>query len=167
MDFNITREEVLELAANKVADQMADYEETQGLVNKLIRERVEQAFKESLTKRVDALLNETVLKLVDETVTPVDIWGERTGLPTTIRQAPAQRAKDFWLVKVNADGKEATYNGTERWKMFLQQVSKEEFTKAIQENIESIVTGFKEALRADTGKLLGEHIEKLIPSKRR
>ena len=167
MDFNITREEVLELAANKVADQMADYEETQGLVNKLIRERVEQAFKESLTKRVDALLNETVLKLVDETVTPVDIWGERTGLPTTIRQALAQRAKDFWLVKVNADGKEATYNGTERWKMFLQQVSKEEFTKAIQENIESIVTGFKEALRADTGKLLGEHIEKLIPSKRR
>lgn len=167
MDFNITREEVLELAANKVADQMADYEETQGLVNKLIRERVEQAFKESLTKRVDALLNETVLKLVDETVTPVDIWGERTGPPTTIRQALAQRARDFWLVKVNADGKEATYNGTERWKMFLQQVSKEEFTKAIQENIESIVTGFKEALRADTGKLLGEHIERLIPSKRR
>ena len=167
MDFNITREEVLELAANKVADQMADYEETQGLVNKLIRERVEQAFKESLTKRVDALLNETVLKLVDETVTPVDIWGERTGLPTTIRQALAQRAKDFWLVKVNADGKEATYNGTERWKMFLQQVSKEEFTKAIQENIECIVTGVREALRADTGKLLGEHIEKLIPSKRR
>lgn len=166
MDFNITREEVLELAANKVADQMADYEETQRLVHKLISTRVEQAFKESLNARIDTLLSDTINNLVDETVTPVDIWGEPTGEPTTILQALTKKAKDFWLAKVNADGKEVTYNGTERWKMFLQQISKEQFTKVIKENIESIVQGFKEALRADTGKLLGEHIERLIPSKR-
>lgn len=167
MEFNITREEVLELTANKVADEFGDYESVSALASKIIRERVEKVFAETLNARIDALLSETIAKLIDETVTPVDIWGEPTGPATTIRQALANRAKAFWLVKVNADGKENTYNGTERWKMFLQQVSKEEFTKAIQENISSIVVGFKEALRADTGKLLADHIEKLIPSQRR
>ena len=167
MQFDITREEVLALAAQKITEEYYDCDHLHTLVSKAITSRVEKVFAETLNARIDTLLSETITKLVDETVTPVNIWGEATGEPTTIRQALAKKAKDFWLVKVNADGKEATYNGTERWKMFLQQVSKEEFMKAIKENIDSIVQGFKEALRADTGKLLGEHIEKLIPSQRR
>lgn len=166
--WGITREEVLELAATKIAEQYGDdYDSVETRVERGINDHLQKALRIKLDDNLERILNDVTAKLLSEQVIPVDIWGERKGEPTTIRDALAKRAQGFWEEKVDKDGKKSDYSGKPRHQWIFEKVVGEEFTKSIKDNVESITKGFKEALRADAGQQLGNYIEKLIPSQRR
>jgi hypothetical protein len=160
--FGITREEVLELAANKFVGTMFEESGIAERVEAIIEERVTNEIAIGLSTKVDAFLASEMTKLIEHEITPIDIWGESSGSPTTIKAVLAKRAKDFWEVKVDSNGKESSYGGTPRHKALMTQILQDEFAKAIKENAEVIVSEFKAALKSDATKLVTEHIDKLI-----
>jgi len=105
--------------------------------------------------------------IVGQEIVPVNIWGEREGQPTTLRAELAKRAQAFWSVRVDNDGRESSYGGSERSKVLMQQILKDEFAKAVKENADVIIAEFKAALKVDATKLVTEHIDKLITVKSR
>lgn len=163
--FGITREEVLDLAANKLVAAYDGDPRLSEIAERLIAEKVSNAFANGLSRRIDEFLTVEMTKLVSQEIVPVDIWGEREGKPTTIRAQLAKRAQDFWNVRVDSDGRESHYGGTERSKALMQQILKDEFAKAVKENAEVIIAEFKAALKVDATKLVTDHIDKLITVK--
>ena len=161
-DLNITKEDVIELAARKLADAYADNEEIGTRVNQRIEQRIKEYFENSVKAQIDAFLSSEMERLLNQTINPVDIWGEQTGKPTTIRAQLAERAKEFWEVKVDREGRPSIYGGEPRHTQLMKNIAKEEFDKAIKANAETIIGAFKAVLKADATKLVAEHIDKLI-----
>ena len=164
--FNITKEEVLELAAQKLFNAYCGEPDLEEIATGMIKERIETLFAASLRERVDKFLDEEMEKLLSQEITPVDIWGEKHGTPTTIRAVLAQRARDFWNVKLDSEGRECHY-GTARHEILFKKIVKDEFDKAVKGNIEVMVGAFKEALKADAATVTAAHIDKLITLPRR
>ena len=160
--FEITKEEVLELAAKKLVECFADDGSISDQATEMIREKIKEAFANRLTKRIDEFLYEEMEKLLNQEITPVDMWGDKIGKPTTIRAQLAERARIFWDVKVNGDGKEESWGGTPRHEVLFRRICQDKFSEAIKENADVIATEFKAALKADAARISAEHIDKLI-----
>lgn len=161
--FGITKEEVLELAAEKLADQFADASWLGNHVEGLISERVSTVAGKGLTKRVEELLSVEMEKILREEIVPVNIWGERDGRATTIRASIAERARDFWAQKIDDKGNVTTsYSAKPRHQVLLEQITKEQFVAAIKENITELTLEFKTALKKHGASVSAQHIEKLI-----
>lgn len=165
--FGITREEVLNLAAQKLVDAYGGDPDLSETAERMIQEKVTEAFANNLNRRIDEFLTAEMAKLLGQEIVPVNIWGDREGKPTTIRAELAKRARDFWNVRVDKDGRESSYGGSERSKVLMEQILKDEFAKAVKENAEVIIAEFKSALKVDATKLVTEHIDKLITVKSR
>lgn len=166
-NLGITREEVLDLAATKLADSYADDSSLSESVDTMLRERVKELIENGVRNRIDSFLDAEMKRIVAEEIVPVNIWGEREGKPTTIRAELAKRAKEFWNVRVDDSGRESSYGGEERSKRLMKEVLKDEFAKAIKENAELIIGEFKAALKVDATRLVSEHIDRLINVKER
>lgn len=163
LPFEITKEEVLNLAAQKLVDAYTGEEGWTDIVDRLIRDKVSSLFADAkITQRIDEALSSEIERLLGEEVHPVDIWGEKTGQPTTIRAAIAERARIFWEVKVDSEGRETTYVGLKRSEVLMKSLLKAEFEKAVKTNAEVIVAEFKKAILADATKLVTDNINRLI-----
>lgn len=163
--FEITREEVLELAAKKLVDacEYSDSTSIEERAEEMIRRKVGELFSEtSIKSKIDQCLTAELEKLLGQEIIPVDIWGQREGSPTTIRAALAERARKFWDLPVDREGRESTYGGTPRHKKLMEEIVKSEFEKAVKENVDVIIGEFKAAVKADTTKMVHDHIDKLI-----
>lgn len=168
--FEITRDEVLELAAKKLVDsyEFHDSDSLSERGEEIIRRKVNELFSEtSIKTKIDQCLSAELEKLLSQEIVPVDIWGQREGSPTTIRAALAERARKFWDLPVDREGRESTYGGTPRHKKLMEEIVKSEFEKAVKENAEVIISEFKAAVKADTTKMVHDHIDKLICTRTR
>ena len=108
MDLNIDPKDVLELAAQKVADTVFEqYDDLHDYVNNRIEELVSSTvtteMRESMVVTIDQKLAEETGKLLQQEVVPVDIWGEAKGEPTTIREQLHKRALEYWDERVEPD----------------------------------------------------------------
>jgi hypothetical protein len=160
--FDITKEDVLNLAAQKLADQFSDNAEIDDIVRSKIEQRVKERFDSSVNGLITNLITEHVSKLMAEEINPVDIWGNRTGKPTTIRAAIADRAKAFWTELVNGEGRPETYGGRPRCEWLFAKVANDEFTKVVKQDIVNLVGAFKNAMIDNAAKITKEHIDSLI-----
>lgn len=158
--FGITREEILELAARKIIDA---YDESPG---DMIREKVQSMVKAQvgpiLQFEIELAMRAEIEKILSAKITPVDMWGEKTGTETTIREQLAKKARQFWDEKVDNEGKLSSYGGEPRHTRVVRQVLQEEFDKAIKTNAAEVVKEFAAALKASGAKLVAEHITKLV-----
>lgn len=163
--FGITKEDVLDLAARRVADEALDDGSIHDRVRTLIDQQVSAAVAKNLNGKIDALLNAEMEKILREEIVPVNIWGEREGSPTTIRAQIADMARKFWDQRVDKEGKPSTYGGSPRHEHLLRQVLNEEFNAAVKQNVTNIIGAFKDAIKADAARITNEHIDKLIAVK--
>lgn len=160
--FGITKEEVLNLAAQKLADACADNEELESIAKEEIRLRVTEHLNSSLNRKMDEFLTAEMTALIQKEIIPVDVFGDKCGNPTTIRAALMERARIFWEVKVDREGKMEHYGGTPRHEHLMRKILDEEFAKAVKDNATVIVAEFKKAITADCTRIVKEHIDKLI-----
>jgi len=160
--FNITREEILELAARKVVEQFEGDFDPSEAARSMISERIKETVGDSLRKTVDSVLRDELSKIMEQTIQPVDIFGDKTGKPTTIRAVLADRAKVFWEVKVDKDGKESTWGGEPRHAHLMRQLLDDAFKQAVKDNATLVVSEFKKAITASAQKMVVDHINQLI-----
>lgn len=158
--FNITREDVINLAAEKLLGQY-DFD-----VEEMISSRVAVAVKaqldSQLTPTINAALQQAVVGILENKITPRDIWGDVAGKETTIKDQLTKRALEFWDTKVDAKGIENSYSGTPRYEHVVQTVIAEEFNKAIKTNAEVVVKAFRDAMIANGQQLVSDHIKRLV-----
>ena len=160
MSLDITKEEVLELVAQKTIDLY--YDEITNVMNKEARKLVEAKLSQLVEKEIRDFLKVELENIVSKVITPIDIWGEPTGKPTTIREQLAKRAQTFWTEKVDKNGNPTNYGGTERAQILVRTVAEEEFTRAIRDNSKVLVDEFKKVLTETTFKTVQERVNSLF-----
>lgn len=163
--LGFSEEKLLDLAAQKIADAYYDSDGLTYRAEQLFEQRVSAAVPKNLDQKIDDLLNAEMEKILREEIVPVNIWGEREGQPTTIRNQIADRARTFWDVKVDKDGKVTTYGGKPRHEHLLSRIVNEEFEKVIKQNVVNVVGALKIAAKAHADKITEEAIDKLIAVK--
>lgn len=179
--WGITREEVLNLAADKLlaaydgrhdTDDGSEYSLHESLLTRL-EKMISASLKETMAKEypkgmgniIEARLTEEMERIINTEYVPVNLWGEREGKPTSIRASILERARVYWDTKVSADGRPSDYGGKPRHEHLFAKLVEEEFAKAVSQNITNIVGALKDALKADAVKTVTEHIDKIIKVK--
>lgn len=161
------REMVLDRAAQKLADDAARGEYIVPRVQVKIDELIAKVIAEKLTSRIDEVLTSTLEEQLNTVVTPVDIFGERVGEPTTIRETLSARAKNFWDTKVDSRGKPTNghsyHNKTQtRAEFLIGQMVSENFLNEIKTNATAIAATLKETIRKDAHEMIDKHINSLV-----
>jgi len=176
IDINIDPKDVLELAAQKVADNvLSQYEDLYEIVTTRIKEEINSVItkevRQSMTEVVDKTLADELQKVLSQEIVPVDMWGERVGEPTTIKEQLHKRALVYWEERVEKDNNNrghyrvTSYGGQPRHKIVFQDVAQEAFDAAIKENVNEMVKAFRDAVRKDACAVVTENIDKIINNK--
>lgn len=163
--FGITKEEVLNLAAEKVADMAITQEDgsVYAKAMEIVKGRIDKLFGEKINAAVEKALCEATEHILSETITPVDIWGERAGKSTTLRAALRDKACTFWTQKVNPDGVPCdSYGCKPRYEVVMGKFIKVEFDAVIKQNIVEVVGALKAAMRIDIGAKCNAVLDDII-----
>lgn len=167
MEIKFNEEQLLNLAVVKICDQYIESDELSKRVESLIQKRLNEVFSERLLSKVDSFISEEMTKLLAKEVAPVNLWGEQVGKPTTIRDALAERAREFWNQKVNADGKATTndYYSKPRHEYLFGKIISDEFAKAVSQDTINIIGALKTALKDNMSQTLNNKLDELIKVK--
>lgn len=160
--FGITRDEILNLAVQKLIEEAFHDDHVDELVSTTIRSRVLEITKDSLPEIINKFLSEELNRIATAPVTPQNIWGEKAGEPSTIRDQLHKRALTFWEERVDGQGKVTSYGGYPRHEHLVRQCLQEEFSNAVKTNAAAVVVEFANALKAQGSKLVADHITKLV-----
>ncbi len=171
-EIGITKEDLIDKIAEKIMQLEYSSDESEygydNTIGKMARIAVEKKVTEHVNKSVltaiDDTLNKALSELLEQTVTPVDIFGDKAGEPTSIKAALATRAKDFWMQKVDKEGKASNggWNTTSRYEHLMKEHLKSELDAVIKANLSDIVAGFKGAVREDCIKSLDNNISRFF-----
>lgn len=176
MDLNIDPKDVMELAAQKVADVvLSEYDDLHDYATKqideLISSTVTDEMRNSMVATIDQKLADETEKMLQQKIVPVDIWGDAVGEPTTLREQLHKRALEYWEENVEPDRNNrgqyrvSSYGGKPRHKLVYQDIAKTAFEEAIRANITEMVKAFRDAMRKDAYKVVSERIDKIINNK--
>lgn len=158
--FGITRDEILQLAAKKIID--AHDLSPADMIQEQVQSMVEAQVEPVLRNEIERAMRAEIEHILSAKITPVDMWGEKAGPETTIREQLARKARQFWDEKVDKDGKVSSWGGEPRHTHIVRQVLKEEFDQAVKTNAAVVVKEFAAALKVRGSELVAEHISKLV-----
>ena len=173
MNLNIDPKDVLELAAQKVADEvLGQYEDLHRTVTQRIEEEIAsvltEAVRASLVETIDQTLAEETQKVLSQEIVPVDIWGEGKGEPTTIRDQIHKRALEYWEESVKPDRnnpgryRKTSYGGTPRHRLVFQDVAHDAFVGALRDTVSEMVKAFRDAMKKDALTVISRRIDEVI-----
>lgn len=167
MDINIDKKELLELAAAKLAQMHYEEEQDYNWIKQRVDAEIHDVIKTRVDKAIDDALNNLLPKILNDKITPVNIWGEKSGEPTTIKEILHQKALSFWSTKVDSKGNPCNYHGSKtRAQMLVQQEAQQAFQDAMniemKNNFEGIVKQLKNSLRDNAIKDVDSMLQKLI-----
>lgn len=173
MDLNIDPKDVLNLAAQKVADAVLGehpdlFEVVSSRIEDEINKIVTDEMRASMIEAIDKKLAEETEKVLQQKIIPVDIWGEGKGEPTTIREQLHKRALEYWEERVEPDRnnrgmyRPTSYGGQPRHKLIFKDVARDAFDEAIKENVTEMVRAFRDAMRKDAFALVTKHIDDVV-----
>lgn len=171
--FTVNPEDVAKLAAEKLADEVGNEHDFLEMANKIIRARIDEMFVSKISAQIDQALAVRLEEAMNQTIHPVNIWGEKLGEQTSIRDQLNARAKEFWNTPVDSSGKptqgerynHATPKTRAEW--MLGKIVSDEFATHVKENAVNILAVFKEKIRADGHAALDKHIDELVRIKSR
>ena len=163
MELNITQEQLVEIAANKLVEQVDD-DSVYSRAMEIVQERITSLIENKLAPAVDQFLRDELEKIADAEFDRVTEWGEATGEKITIRKILQEQSKHYWSQKVNREGKAGDGYGysEERAKWFAEQVMKTTFEQAIQTNAKIVVDEFAKQLQQVGVNLVHENIGRLF-----
>lgn len=150
--FGITRDEVLNLCAEKILSQVD--ESIHDAVFSLVREKVNDKIDRSVKDAITDTLNKEMERILTSPITPVNIWGEATGKPTNIRDQLLERAKAFFEESVDSALKPSGYGGKPRYQRIYENLAQEQFSKAIATHVTEIAASVKSCVRDNLWKSL-------------
>lgn len=163
MEFKFDQQKLEDQIVSHAVDEI--YRGDDAIYNRIEKEvsaRLDAAITKGLNGQIEKAINSIMAKALDAEVQPVNIWGERQGKPTTIRDALHERARAFWQEKVDKDGKVTSYGGVPRYEHVLSIITAKEFDAQIKQNIVNIAGAIKDAVRTDFYKQVDEKLNEFF-----
>jgi hypothetical protein len=166
--FDIDATAVLDLAAQKLADEIGSQVTISEKVDRIIAQRIDEAMKTIVNGKIDQIIDAQLEKMLNQTIQPVSIWGDKVGEPTTIASALSERAKEFWNTKVDSNGKviaKDSYYFREaktRAEYMLGKYVADEFAGLVKTHATGILAALKDKLREDAHASIDKHLNELI-----
>lgn len=159
-DIGITKEELLEKVAENLVEDLHDGAKRQ------IEQFIHEEIKGQIRSQVSAIIMDTARKTFDGTFQPVNCFGEREGEPTTIREMFVQRAKEWWLQKVNSNGEPSTsygsnktmaqYHADKAMSEVTKEIMNKEFEPLILDARQKLASAFTVSVQELVTKILGK-----------
>lgn len=149
MNFDIKKEDLLELAVKRIVE---DYHDQDGLdwIGKYAKDQIKKLIDTKVTDAVDTALNNLLPELINSKITPRDIWGDTIGEETTVKEQLHKKALKYWDERVDEYGKITSSSyGRTRAQFLLQNMVNTEFTKIMSENLSVVINSFKDNLKKD------------------
>lgn len=166
MELNVTQQEVVDLAATKLADSIGDTEHIYSTARQMIEKKVTEMVNGRLKVNVDEFLQKELNRIADAEFERLTEFGEPTGKKISIRSILAEQSKNYWTQKVNCEGKPSDgYGGKERFKWFIETALKSEFENAISTNAKVVVDEFAVQLKDAGSQLVQSNIQKLFKNR--
>lgn len=157
-DLGITREDVVEKAAERLLEELSDTDES--WIDSL-KSRVLTAVTAKATTHIDAVLAETVSRLADTEFTPVDEWGDRKGKATTLREMIKTRALSYLTQKVDERGNPSTYHAAmSRATWLAQKAAEDAMTLEVKKELSNAVATAKDELRKQVAQFIADTLLK-------
>lgn len=149
MNIDLNQEEIQESVINKCVREIMgnDYDTLEMQISTQVQSLVNEAVAKNIEDAVEKHLTDAFSKALDESISPVNTWGEPTGETATLKVMIHNRAREFWNEKVDGAGKRSQYGGQPRHEKMLGDVMREEFTTAISQNIVNIAGALKDSVR--------------------
>lgn len=157
--FGISQDQLLDLVVHKIIEDNWTNHDLSDALDLEISRRLDAMIAKSLNERIDETLKTAMDELLQKKIFPVDVWGDKTGEPTTLKEALTQKAQTFWQEKLNSEGKLVSYGGKERFKFYIDKAVQNEFRKVVSENITDIVLAFKTVMKKDSAKWVQAQID--------
>lgn len=155
-ELGITREDILDKAAEKLLDRISIEEDLAHSIKRAVSQQLVDAAK----GKIETLLNDAIGELIDTPFTPVDEWGEPTRKQsTTLRKLVKERAIGFLAEKVDRDGKTTSYNSVGSRGEWMARKAAE---SAIDFECKKELTAAVEAAKADIKKRVADHITEIL-----
>jgi hypothetical protein len=160
MDLGFTREELLDLAAEKAVQQHAGF--LGNAIERVIAKRVDKLFAE----RADALLTETLAKVFEEGLNRqfqrVDDFGDPVGEPTTLKKELARLTDEYWKQRVDkGSGKpcEKAYGSITRAEFLMVQMCAKGLSSELNHITDDVVLALREQLTDAVVKWVEDHVD--------
>jgi hypothetical protein len=152
--FGITKDDVLRLCADRILEQVErDVSES---IHEMVKQKVSATIASQVQNTISSALKEEMERIITSPITPVNMWGEITGKPTTIRDQLAMRAKTFFEEKVNQNGQVESYGGRPRYEWAYTELATKAFNEAIKANAETIALTVKQSVRSSLWASINE-----------
>ncbi len=168
--MELNNEAIQELAAEKIADELiGSSEDVEFILDKKISNHLDEKLSK-LNKTIEEKVNDRLEKeleaLIHREYVPVDIFGDPSGEPISIRDQLHAQAKRFWEVKVDPKGEPTTYGGEPRYKHMYQEllrsITREEITKTVKDNLSEVAMAFRDALAKGAKAEIDHHLQYLF-----
>lgn len=166
--LGITKEDVLNMAADKLLKNMNIEEEAFEMLTRRVNDTFSgfgKTIDKALQKMADERLSKELDNVLERIITPMNTWGDATGeKPMKLKDIILKKAEEYWLTPVDKNGKatSAGYSSAGRADYVMQRHLKEAFESAMKENVTEIVAAFKKALHQDLYASCSRNIEALI-----
>ncbi len=150
MDFKIDKKELLELAATKLAEMHYNEQQDYDWIKKYVNKEVYDLLNKRVNAAIDKSLSDLMPEILNTKVSPVNIWGEKSGEAKTIKDLLHEKAKNYWDETVDEKGKPCGgYSSSKitRSQFLMGEQLKEEFNNAITKNIQSVIAAMKDSLQ--------------------
>jgi hypothetical protein len=151
MDLKIDPEEIRQAVIAKCVDEVMENWDgsIRSMVTESLRSRIDDKVTHQMNTKIDDMLGDAMQQTLEESITPVNTWGEKVGEPTTLKAVIHERARDFWNTKVNKEGSPSNYGGKPRWEHLLGEELRGAFGDAIKQDMVNIAGALKDAVRKD------------------
>lgn len=164
--LNLNEDDLKAAIVKQAADQLLDDgDDLLGLVSKMVRERVDKVFAESVGAAVANEINSMVRDGFDREYQKVTTWGEPTGPKTTIRKELENTVNGYWTARVDVKtGKPSSsdYSSTSRAEYLMTQICAEDFSEFMKKHAINVTGALKDGLRTQIGKQMDVMLEGLF-----
>jgi hypothetical protein len=125
---------------------------------------------EKVMKRINRIIDERVGAVVDELLVkefqPFDVFGDKTGEPTTIKEMLAKSLQTWWTAPVNEQGKSvprtAYGHKTSRAEFLVNKIAKDVIDKDLSKELREFTSETKAEIRKQMTAAIAEIINKKL-----
>ncbi len=162
--MNFDAEEMKILIVERVAENFTSDDTLWGMVKKRLDEKVERLFAERASAAITAAVDTAINEGFEREYCPVDAFGRKTGVPTTIGKEMANLIGGYWATRVDAAGKERVdaYNTTTRAEYVMAQMVAKDFTEQMRQASISATAAMKDGFRAQLAKQVDGILDELF-----
>lgn len=183
MNFEITKEDILAHFEDKILEALDNkpYQDSDGeyhggskftpllgeiihIIADKLKNQIWEDEKKQLQARIQEVLDNELMKILNNTFQPVNHWGDKDGQPTTIKQIFIDKSKDYWLQQVDSNGKASDKWGAKmsRAEFVTKGQIEAAFRDVMNSEIAVVVSSFKSALTTTMKEQAATHIEDSI-----